>query len=123
MRHSIQLLAASMILGLGAAAHAGDWGVKSVEHSFETDTEKMLLPGSVPGTLDLHQCSECATRSLQVTGDTKFFIGTEAVALADLKAFVADGHIHFAMVFTALKEPKVLRVVVPGEFKRPRKSN
>jgi hypothetical protein len=123
MRQSIQLLFATLILGFGVHAQSSDWRVKSVERSFETDSDKMLLPSRVPGGLDLHQCNDCASRTLQVTNETQFFVGTEAVALQELKAFVADGHTHFAMVYIALKEPKVLRVVVSGEFKRQRKSN
>jgi hypothetical protein len=62
--------------------------------------------------LVLQQCGSCSTKTLEVSSTTQFFVGASPISLADLKALVADGHAHFAMVFTALSQPQVLRVVV-----------
>lgn len=90
---------------------------KAMEGTVETSTEDVLLPTSTPGTITFRNCAEpCSLRTLSVTGQSLFFVGSTQVALADFNAFLRGGGLKPLTVFHEINGTNVTRVVVIGQL-------
>jgi hypothetical protein len=90
---------------------------RSLEDAIETNTEAVLLPTSVPGTLTFRSCSEpCKLRSLEVNAASQFFVGGTRVTLADFTAYVRRTGEQFLMVFREPDGTAVTRMKVYGSI-------
>jgi hypothetical protein len=88
---------------------------RSLEDAIETSTDAVLMPSSVPGTLTFRGCREpCRLRSLEVTAESKFFVGATQVTLADFSAYVQRTGEQFLMVFRKPDGTAVTRMLVYG---------
>jgi hypothetical protein len=105
-------VAAALLLALGESL-AGSPATKTArEWGFETDTFATTLPSSVPTSMTARHCIQCGGVELQVTKDTKFFLGTTAVSLKELR--LAAQSKHFMMVFYKPATSIVSRIVIDG---------
>ncbi len=95
--------------------------VVSSTRGIETTSQQLVLPSSDTGGLVISQCSGCKPVSLNVTPQTKYFVGRDAVSLKDLANFVR-GQSKFVMVFANLKQPTVDRIVVSGQLPQSAKA-
>lgn len=90
---------------------------RALEDAVETSTESVLLPTSVPGTITFRDCAApCKLPSLNVTTESKFFVGRTQVALADFNAFLRTGGSRPITVLRKVNGTDVTRVVVIGDF-------
>lgn len=91
--------------------------MRSLEDAIESNTDAVLLPTSVPGTLTFRDCAEpCALRSLQVDAQSAFFVGGTQVTLAEFTAYVRSTGAQFLMVFRQPDGPNVTRLMVYGQI-------
>ena len=91
--------------------------LRSLEDAIESNTEKVLLPMSQPGTLTFRECAEpCALRSLLVTAQSKFFVGGTEVTLADFNAYVRRTGPQFLMVVREPDGTDITRLIVYGRM-------
>ncbi len=82
------------------------------EDGRETNTQNIILPSAVGGTLVLRGCEQCKHGSLMVTSDSKFFLDSAPISLKDLNAFLRKGSSHFAMVYSKADSSNLSRVVI-----------
>lgn len=54
--------------------------LRVVEQAIETSSAEIRLPDQTPATLFARSCPKCEQRSLQVSAQTKFFLGRIAVS-------------------------------------------
>ena len=95
-----------------AQSHGPHWpDVVSIERSFETVSNAVLLPSSDTGTLTVTPCPKCIVTTLSVNAQTRYLIGADVVALGELKRRLSGQADVPMMVFAALNDPIVLRVV------------
>ena len=91
--------------------------LRALEDAIESSTDAVMLPTSQPGTLTFRACPEpCKLRSLQVTGQSTFFIGATQVTLADFNAHVRRSGPLFLMVFREPNGANVTRLTVSGQM-------
>ncbi|HWK49238.1 MAG TPA: hypothetical protein VNR40_05095 [Steroidobacter sp.] len=89
----------------------------ALENSIETYTDAVLLPTGQLGNLTFRNCAEpCKLRSLEVTGESKFFVGSSSVTVAEFNAYVRRTGQQFLMVFYKPDRPTVTRVMVYGNL-------
>ena len=61
----------------------------STEQAIESSTLSLRLPSNVPGSITVTPCDAgCAPVSLQVTAETRLFLGKKQVTLAELSKAV-----------------------------------
>lgn len=98
------LCALALVLALAAPrAHAL---LEVVEQAYETSSEALSLPDSVGRSLLLPGCTKTCPPSVQLTKETRFFLGAREVKLAELRAHLARGHVDFTVFY----DPKSLAV-------------
>lgn len=91
--------------------------LRSLEDAIETSTDAVMLPTSLPGALTFRNCAEpCKLRSLEVTSDSKFFVGGTQVSLADFSAYVRRTGAQFMMVFHQPDRANITRLMVYGRM-------
>jgi hypothetical protein len=96
------------------AAYAAS-SIVSAEIGIEASTDMTTLPMTDTGAVVL-ACATCRARSYHVTPQTTYFVGTDSVTLAQLKAFVATGGPRGMTIFVKTDESAVLRIVVFGQL-------
>lgn len=88
-----------------------------LEDAIETETDAILLPTGQPGTLTFRNCAEpCKTRSIEVTGESKFFVGDSSITLEEFNAYIRRTGRQFLMVFCKPDRSAVTRLVVYGQL-------
>lgn len=88
-----------------------------LENSIETYTDAVMLPTGQPGNLTFRNCAEpCKLRSLEVNGESKFFVGRSSVTLAEFNAYIRSTGQQFLMVFHKADRPTVTRLMVYGKL-------
>lgn len=85
---------------------------QQIEASFETSTRLVPVPATHHSTLQLANCRSCDRVTVQVTPDTRFFIGDEAVTLTELRAYTATRPGLLSCVYYSVPGRKVNRFVV-----------
>jgi hypothetical protein len=111
-KHILALtLAASTLI---PAAYAVS-GIVSAEIGIEASTDMTTLPMINTGAVVL-ACATCRARSYHVTPQTTYFVGTDAVTLAQLNAFISTGGSRGMTIFVKTDESAVLRIVVAGQL-------
>jgi hypothetical protein len=89
-RRAAALAAACALIAAGAA---GAQVVKSkpLTAGLESGTEFVTLPSAPRGSLNARECRDCPSLRLEFTGETRFFIGKEAVSYEQLRTAAAQG--------------------------------
>jgi len=115
LRHFlILLLAITVGVTLPRAAQAAT-KIVSIEIGIEASTDMTTLPLTDTGAVVL-ACGTCKARSYHVTPQTTYFVGSEAVNLAQLNAFAAANRSQAMTVFVKPDESVVTRIVVTGQL-------
>lgn len=83
----IRKLLILVLLGLSLSA-AADF--TTITAAYEVPVSDLRLPGTVGGTLAFKQCSECETQTLRVTGQTRYVLNDQDLALVDFKEQIGD---------------------------------
>jgi hypothetical protein len=105
----ITLLAGLIWLGAATAATPPDPSV--IEHAVETSsTVTSILTAT--GALAARSCTECPTRYLTLTSDTKFYVGRTAVPFAEFKAVAGTSGHSMTILYRAIDNSTVTRVVI-----------
>lgn len=99
------LLAATLTLSSPARA------ALSLEDAMEAQSTDLVLPAAVPGVLAARSCSSCPLRNLQLSASSRFFIGSQAISLSELRRQFTSGRLP---VLVALKPDSniVTRIVI-----------
>lgn len=114
---AIVLLATACAVPQARAQSTKPAPTRSLEDAIETYTDAVLLPTSQPGTLTFRNCAEpCKLRSLEVSGESKFFVGGSSVTLAEFTAYIGRTGQQFLMVFRKPDRPTITRLVVYGQL-------
>lgn len=74
-------LAAGLLLGASASAQLRV--IKQLERSYELALTDVTLPSSTAGTLIFKACEDCASESLQVTAETRYFLRESELSFED----------------------------------------
>lgn len=91
--------------------------LRSLEEAIETSTAAVSLPSSNTGTLSFRECpAPCTEKSLELTAQTRFVVGSQQVSFQDFKAYVASKDDQFLMVFHKPGERTVTRLMVFGQL-------
>jgi len=109
---SLSLPSAVAALLLAGAPIIQAIGAEQVEASFETSTRLVPVPATHHSTLVLANCRTCDQVTAQVTPQTQFFIGDEAVTLAELREYTATRPGLLSCVYYSVPGRKVNRFVV-----------
>lgn len=89
--------------------------LRALEDAIESSTDAVMLPTSQSGTLTFRDCPEpCQLRSLEVSAQSRFFIGASEVTFADFNAHVRRSGPLFLMVFREPNGTRVTRLKVSG---------
>ncbi len=78
----IRKLLILVLFGLSLSA-AADF--TTITESYEVAVGDLRLPRSEGGTLTFKQCSDCDTRTLRVSGKTRYLINDRAFSLVEFK--------------------------------------
>jgi hypothetical protein len=100
------------LIWLGAATAATPPDPSVIEHAVETWSTVTSIP-TPTGALAARSCTECPTRYLMLTSETKFYVGRTAVPFAEFKAIAAGTSGHSMTIFyRAVDSSTVTRVVI-----------
>jgi len=108
------LLSAGLLANAYAAEDSDPPRTYSTERPIETTTVGLPLPRVAPGSMTISPCEVCAPVTLEITANSRFFIGRKPVNFADLRAFAVSSNAN-AAVFYDTKTNAVTRVVVTPE--------
>jgi hypothetical protein len=102
--------AALVALCLSTPGYAADAPAPASEYGIEASTEGAILPSSASGTL-VNTCATCRVpASFQLTADTAYFIGPQAVTFAQFAAYAKSGT-HGLMIFVQTNGTAITNVV------------
>jgi hypothetical protein len=91
--------------------------LRSLEDAIESSTDAVILPASQPGTLTFRDCADpCKLRALEVNAQSRFFVGSSQVTLAEFNAYVRRTGPQFLMVFHQPDRTNVTRLMVYGQM-------
>ena len=73
----------TLVIALSSTGMAGS--MKSLEDARETSSSELSLPASDTATLYFINCSSCNVNPLQLSKDTKLFLGEQLVSYSQFK--------------------------------------
>lgn len=91
--HILRSACAALALIAASVAHAQTAGgpaprIQMVTIAAEVTAGSVVLPTAASGRLTLPACANCATKTLQTTAATKYFVGDRPVTVNELRAAV-----------------------------------
>ena len=113
MRKKLLALLVTIAIGGVTGTYAAT-KVVSVELGIEASSDMLVLPSTNLGSVVL-TCDSCAARSYQLTRQTTYFIGKEAVTLGAFGTFLRSGGVHGVMLFVKPNQPVVTRIVASAQ--------
>lgn len=113
----IALFLATLIAGLAPAAEGQELH-RSVESCIEASTDSVTLPITVPYRMTVQPCPTCKALQLAVDASTRFFVGEQAVTLAELRAQAGRG-VRQLNVCRASGTDRLTRIVIAGKLDAP----
>jgi hypothetical protein len=90
------------------------------EQAFETTSNLVLLPQSLPGSVTARGCSQCAVIVLEVTTATTYLAGKTQVTPAEFKTLATNNR--NIAIFYDPNTKKAQRIVVYGVTATPARS-
>jgi hypothetical protein len=103
------------LIWLGAATAATPPDPSVIEHAIETWSTVTSIP-TATGALAARSCTECPTRYLTLTSETKFYVGRTAVPFAEFKAIAGGTRGHSMTIFyRAIDNSTVTRIVISAD--------
>lgn len=114
---AIALLATTCVMPQIQAQTTEPAKLRALEDAIESNTDAVLMPTSLPGTLTFRNCTApCQLQSLEVNAQSQFWVSDTQVTLAEFNAFVRRTGPQFMMVFRKPDGPAVTRLMVYGQF-------
>lgn len=104
----------TLLTGLAPAAQ-GEQLFQSFDECIETSTDSVALPNSVPYRMTVQSCPTCKPQLFAVDAGTRFFVGEQAVTLAELRAQAARG-VRQLNVCRAAGADRLTRIVMAGKL-------
>jgi hypothetical protein len=92
-----------------AAEPINDGQVRIIERVMETDTTMVTLPTHIGGVVTARECDVCASVTLTVTEQSRFFTKGEAVTLEQARKIVAGAPV--PMRITYLRDRSLARFI------------
>jgi hypothetical protein len=106
------LLVAGLLANAFAADESDTPRTYSSERPIETTTVGLPLPRVAPGSMTLSPCEDsCPSVTVDITPESRFFIGRKAVSFADLRALAISSSANAVVVYD-VKTNAVTRIVV-----------
>lgn len=91
-------------------------GIVTLEAGIEESTDGAVFPAADTGKILFPACSGCRESLFEVTPQTQFFVGKDAVTFAELKNFARTGGPYFMMLYYKPGEKVFIRIVVSGQL-------
>ncbi|HLS80493.1 MAG TPA: hypothetical protein VK025_03725 [Steroidobacter sp.] len=111
------LMFVALVASSAAAQPQNPAPLRSLEDAIETSTDAVVLPSTTSGSVTLRDCRPpCSMNSLQLTDQTRFFVGGSQVTYADFNAYVLRTGAQFLMVFHKPGEAIATRLMVFGQL-------
>ncbi|MGH8236826.1 MAG: hypothetical protein ACREXP_07355 [Steroidobacteraceae bacterium] len=101
------------LIWLGAATAAPP-DPSVIERAVETSSTVTSIPTAL-GAISARSCTQCPTRFLTLTGESKFYVGRSAVPFADFKALAGDPRGHSMTLYYRVVDNTVTRVVIAAD--------
>lgn len=101
------------LIWLGAATAATPPDPSEIERAVETSSTVTSIT-TATGALAARSCSQCPTRYLTLTTESKFYVGRTAVPFAEFK-LVAGGSGHAMTILYRAVDNTVTRVVISAD--------
>jgi hypothetical protein len=106
----------TMLIGLvwlgAASAAAPDPSV--IERAVETSSKVTSIP-TASGALSTRSCTQCPTRYVSLTSESKFYIGKTAVPFAEFSALAQAPRNRSMTIFYRAVDNTVTRVVISAD--------
>ncbi len=91
----LALLAGALL----AATAAAQTPSRTIEECVESGTGLVTLPGVAGGSLSASECRGCTSIRLSFDGNTRYYIGKEAVTYARLREAAAKGDVRLYLFY------------------------
>lgn len=98
MRNKVFASFASVALLCAVAAVRANGPITPVDYGIETSSTTVLMPSSTTGSVVL-TCDSCNNMSFQLTGSTRYMIGTSAATFAEFATTLRGTSARNVMVF------------------------
>lgn len=114
LRKAVDFAAGVLALGLVLAAPvAGAAQARTIgllEQAFESSSAEISIPDAVGRSITLPGCSKVCPSSVPITAQSRFFIGSREVTLAQLRARLASGNVGLTLFYDA-KSFELTRII------------
>jgi hypothetical protein len=97
-----------------AAALPAQAQMKALEQGIEASAATIALPRKENGQLEVRACTECPLVTLQASSASRYFVGKQALALADFATYLREHPQASLTVFSAQNTRNLTRVKVQG---------
>ena len=84
MNHAKWIVGLGLALGLAGGARADHPASQMLEEAIESNAGLITLPSSVSGSLAVRDCAACASHSLRLSANVRFFIAGRPATLQEL---------------------------------------
>jgi hypothetical protein len=101
------------LVWLGAATAAAP-DPSAIEHAVETSSG-VTSSATASGALAARSCSQCPTRYLSLTNESKFYVDRSAVPFAEFKALASEPGSRSMTIFYRAVDNTVTRVVIAAD--------
>lgn len=102
------------LIWLGAATAATPPDPSVIERAVETSSTVTNI-ATATGALAARSCSQCPTRFLTLTGESKFYVGRSAVPFVEFKALAGEPRGRSLTIFYRAVDNTVTRVVISAD--------
>jgi hypothetical protein len=97
-KHTAILFLSGLLMAGGATAETRV--VRGLEQAIESTTASLNLPDKLPGSIAIAPCNEgCAPLRLEITENSRFFLGRKAVPFGELKKMSDQTGINVAVFY------------------------
>ena len=110
MNHAKWIVGLGLALGLAGGARADHPASQMLEEAIESNAGLITLPSSVSGSLAVRDCAACASHSLRLSANVRFFIAGKPATLQELNAHLRSSPHAAAMIFYNTSDGLVSRV-------------
>jgi hypothetical protein len=115
IRTSFAALGIAALLAAGGASAT----LRIVEQGIETSTLSISLPDDASGSIAVSACAACKPMLLQLSSDSKYFIGKTPVTYAQLRSAASGASSRQLNIYYDAKGRTITRLVVSGQPSAP----
>jgi hypothetical protein len=114
MKISNGTLASLLALATMAAALPANAQMKQLEQGIEASASTIVLPATETGRLDIRACADCPAESLLASPKSRYFVGSQALSLAEFTRYLREHPQATLTVFSVNNTRNLSRVKVQG---------